>query len=146
MSGSAPTTSTACSADHGHQVLPDDLACGLVWLRGGVTALVIAFASGVTLAGCGGASPGAPGASPGAGAVVGGAASSAVARAARSSSPAPSPSRSPSPSASPSPVLLPAAGNPAGQAEVPAAGQPVSTSHPDHVIGDGTPASCTSQA
>jgi hypothetical protein len=29
---------------------------------------------------------------------------------------------------------------------VPAAGRPVSTSHPDHVIGDGTPAGCTSQA
>jgi len=29
---------------------------------------------------------------------------------------------------------------------VPPAGRPVSTSHPDHVIGDGTPASCTSQA
>jgi hypothetical protein len=29
---------------------------------------------------------------------------------------------------------------------VPAAGQPVSTAHPDHVIGDGDPASCTSQA
>jgi hypothetical protein len=113
-----------------------------VWLRGGITALVIAFASGVMLAGCGGASPGATGASPGAGAVVAGAASSAMARAARSSSPAPSPS----PSASPSPVRLPAAGNPAGQADVPPAGQPVRTSHPDHVIGDGTPASCTSQA
>ncbi|HSS89541.1 MAG TPA: hypothetical protein VLL69_09495 [Streptosporangiaceae bacterium] len=117
-----------------------------MWLRGGATALIIAFASGVTLAACGGASPGATSASPGAGAVVAGAASSAVARAARSTSPAPSPSPSPSPSASPSPVRLPAAGNPAGQADVPPAGQPVSTSHPDHVIGDGTPASCTSQA
>jgi hypothetical protein len=29
---------------------------------------------------------------------------------------------------------------------VPPVGQPVSTSHPDHVIGNGTPASCTSQA
>jgi hypothetical protein len=33
-----------------------------------------------------------------------------------------------------------------GIAAVPAAGQPVSTTHPDHVIGNGTPASCTSQA
>ncbi|HEY1346032.1 MAG TPA: hypothetical protein VGF54_13675 [Streptosporangiaceae bacterium] len=112
-------------------------------LRGGATALAVALASGVTLAACGGASPGATGAaSPGAGAVVAGAASSAVARAGMPSSPAPSPSPSPSPS----PARLPAAGNPAGQAAVPPAGRPVSISHPDHVIGDGTPASCTSQA
>jgi len=112
-----------------------------VRLRGGITALVIAFASGVTLAACGGGSPGATsGASPGAGAAVAGAASSAVARAATSRSP------SPSASPSPSPVRLPAAGNPAGQAYVPPAGRPVSTSHPDHVIGGGTPAGCTSQA
>ena len=112
-------------------------------LRGGATALVIAFASGVALAACGGASPSATSAaSPGAGAAVAGAASSAVARAGMSSSPAPSPSPSPSPP----PARLPAAGNPAGQAYVPPAGRPVSTSHPDHVIGDGTPASCTSQA
>jgi hypothetical protein len=114
-----------------------------VRLRGGATALAVALASGVTLAACGGASPGATGAaSPGAGAVVAGAASSAVARAGMPSSPAPSPSPSPSPS----PARLPAAGNPAGQAAVPPAGRPVSISHPDHVIGDGTPASCTSQA
>ena len=110
-------------------------------LRGGATALVIAFASGVTLAACG-ASPSVPGA----GAAVAGAASSAVARAGMSSSAAPSPSPSPSPRPSPVPVRLPAAGNPDGHAVVPPAGRPVSTSHPDHVIGDGTPASCTSQA
>jgi hypothetical protein len=39
-----------------------------------------------------------------------------------------------------------AAGNPAGHAVVPAAGRAVNTSHPDHVIGTGTPASCTSAA
>jgi hypothetical protein len=38
------------------------------------------------------------------------------------------------------------AGNPDGHASVPAAGQAVSTSHPDRVIGNGTPASCTSAA
>jgi hypothetical protein len=38
------------------------------------------------------------------------------------------------------------AGNPGGHAAVPAAGQAVDTSHPDHVIGTGTPASCTSAA
>ncbi|HEY2241692.1 MAG TPA: hypothetical protein VGI21_23010, partial [Streptosporangiaceae bacterium] len=38
------------------------------------------------------------------------------------------------------------ASNGTGIAAVPAAGQPVSIAHPDHVIGDGTAASCTSQA
>jgi hypothetical protein len=40
----------------------------------------------------------------------------------------------------------PQAGNPDGRAAVPAAAQAVDTSHPDHVIGDGTPAGCTSAA
>jgi len=48
------------------------------------------------------------------------------------------------PATSPS-GALPAAGNPGGAA-VPAAGQAVDTSHPDRVIGRGTPASCTSAA
>ncbi len=39
-----------------------------------------------------------------------------------------------------------AAGNPDGNAAVPSAAQAVDTSHPDHVIGSGTPASCTSAA
>jgi hypothetical protein len=38
------------------------------------------------------------------------------------------------------------ASNGTGIAAVPAAGQPVSIAHPDHVIGTGTAASCTSQA
>jgi hypothetical protein len=41
---------------------------------------------------------------------------------------------------------LTAAGNPDGHAAVPSAGQAADSSHPDHVIGDGTPASCTSAA
>ena len=40
----------------------------------------------------------------------------------------------------------PLAGNPAGGAPIPAAAQPVNTSHPDQVIGNGTAASCTSGA
>lgn len=59
---------------------------------------------------------------------------------------APSPA---APSASPStrPVRkLPRPGNPGGGASVPAAARPVDTSRPDRVIGDGTPASCTSAA
>ncbi|HEX5405373.1 MAG TPA: hypothetical protein VFX16_24125 [Pseudonocardiaceae bacterium] len=43
-------------------------------------------------------------------------------------------------------ATLPQAGNPSGHASVPAAGQPVNTSHPDHVVGNGTAASCTSSA
>src|ERR1700734_741053 len=40
----------------------------------------------------------------------------------------------------------PQAGNPDGRAAVPAAGLAVDPSHPDHVIGDGSPAGCTSAA
>ncbi len=51
------------------------------------------------------------------------------------------------PAAAPArPRVLPQAGNPAGHAKVPPACRPVNTSHPDHVIGHGTPASCTSGA
>jgi hypothetical protein len=39
-----------------------------------------------------------------------------------------------------------AAGNPDGQASVPAAARAVNTAHPNHVIGSGTPASCTAAA
>jgi hypothetical protein len=38
------------------------------------------------------------------------------------------------------------AGNPDGHATIPAAGLAVDASHPDHVIGDGSPAGCTSAA
>jgi hypothetical protein len=41
---------------------------------------------------------------------------------------------------------LSANGNLSGTADVPAEARAVDTSHPDHVIGDGTPASCTSAA
>jgi hypothetical protein len=41
---------------------------------------------------------------------------------------------------------LPDFGNPNGHFPVPPAGRAVNTSHPDHVIGHGTPASCTSAA
>ncbi len=70
------------------------------------------------------------------------------------------PAASPAPAASPTPAAtlkpkVPAAapsrllhryGNPDGHAYVPPAGQAVSTAHPDHIIGDGTAASCTSAA
>src|ERR1035438_8875740 len=38
---------------------------------------------------------------------------------------------------------LPDFGNPDGHASVPRAGGAVNTSHPTHVVGTGTPASCT---
>ncbi len=41
---------------------------------------------------------------------------------------------------------LPAAGNPDGFVPVPAAAQAEDTAFPDHIIGNGTPASCTSDA
>ena len=46
----------------------------------------------------------------------------------------------------PSARRLPDFGNPRGHAYVPPAGRAVNTSHPNHVIGRGTPASCTSAA
>jgi hypothetical protein len=44
------------------------------------------------------------------------------------------------------PAAAPAVGNPAGHQPVPAAARAVNTSHPNHVIGRGTPAGCTSAA
>jgi hypothetical protein len=41
---------------------------------------------------------------------------------------------------------IPDFGNPGGHASIPQAGAAVNTSQPDHVIGTGTPASCTSAA
>ncbi|MEO3747442.1 hypothetical protein [Plantactinospora sp. B5E13] len=56
----------------------------------------------------------------------------------------------PSPTASPSPTKsaasLPRPGNPKGRAEVPAEARAEDTRKPDRVIGNGTPASCTSAA
>jgi hypothetical protein len=50
----------------------------------------------------------------------------------------------PAPKKPPAAVLR--AGNPNGKAPVPAEGRAVDTSKPDRVVGDGTPASCTSKA
>jgi hypothetical protein len=43
-------------------------------------------------------------------------------------------------------AALPDFGNPGGRFPVPAAGRAVDAEHPDHVVGNGTPASCTSAA
>src|ERR1700723_3866204 len=48
--------------------------------------------------------------------------------------------------AAPAAHRLPDFGNTGGHAAVPKAGAALNTSHPDHVIGTGTPASCTSAA
>jgi hypothetical protein len=60
------------------------------------------------------------------------------------------PSASSSATADPTPgtteAALPRYGNPAGHAYVPPAGRAVNTRHPNHVIGHGTPAGCTSAA
>jgi hypothetical protein len=54
------------------------------------------------------------------------------------------PTPTPTVAATPSPPRR--YGNPAGHSYVPPAGRAVSTAHPDHVIGDGTAAGCTSAA
>ena len=56
-------------------------------------------------------------------------------------SPAPRPSVDRTPA-----TALPKPGNPSGHATIPADARPVDTSHPDHTIGHGTPAGCTSAA
>jgi hypothetical protein len=81
------------------------------------------------------------------------------ASAARTDSPATSPATAASPAMTPTPTPTPKPkasvpppsrprryGNPDGHAVVPLAGRAVSTAHPDHVIGDGAAASCTSAA
>jgi hypothetical protein len=65
-----------------------------------------------------------------------------------SSAPAASPTRTPTPKPTVAPTPSPPRryGNRAGHAFVPPAARAVSTAHPDHVIGNGTAASCTSAA
>jgi len=73
------------------------------------------------------------------------ASSSAAAKIAKAASPKPSPA-APRARQAATTQALPAAGNPDGHAFVPRAARAVNTSHPNHVIGNGTPASCTSAA
>jgi hypothetical protein len=113
----------------------------------GVVLALVGLVSGAVLAGCGGSSApsltlSATGASP--------SRQASPAATAPTSSPSPSPSHSsPTATVTHPPVVAVAAaraGNPDGHAAIPAAAQPVDTSHPTRVIGDGTPASCTSAA
>jgi len=73
------------------------------------------------------------------------ASSAAAAKTAKAASPKPSPAAARATQAATT-QALPAAGNPDGHAFVPRAARAVNTSHPSHVIGNGTPASCTSAA
>jgi hypothetical protein len=103
---------------------------------GGVGRLLAALGAGLTLAACGAvpASQAAPTASV-VRAVSAAAAASTSAGAPESASPA-----------APAVRALPRYGNPQGTASVPSAAKAVNTAHPNHVIGTGTPASCTSVA
>jgi hypothetical protein len=104
---------------------------------GGIGALVVALLAGVGVAACGAAQSPGPGAPAAPGSV--GVRSAQQAPTASSTVPSPGPSHFAAP-------RLAAAGNPGGHAFVPAAGRPAGTSHPTRVIGNGTAASCTSQA
>ena len=107
-------------------------------LMGGFGGLVAALAASVALAaglalGIGGYVAAA------AGATVPGTASTTARAHATTVTAASHPARSAS-------AALPDYGNPNGHVPIPPAGRAVSTSHPNHVIGTGTPASCTSAA
>jgi hypothetical protein len=100
---------------------------------------VLALAGSLTVAGCGdSAKKPEP-------VFVAGAASSAPPTAGSAPSAVATPAPSPSPSARKA-GTLPKPGNPDGHATVPADAKAVNTGKPDHVIGKGTPAGCTSAA
>lgn len=102
-------------------------------LTRGLRAIAIALLSGVLLSACGSAAPTAH-------------ALGTTSSGASTTQPSPSSSPRPSPKASRAQAKLPTAGNPNGRAAVPADARAVDTSHPTHVVGNGTAASCTSQA
>jgi hypothetical protein len=115
------------------------------------SALSAAVTACAALAACGSAAPaaGTPAASsPAAAEALAGAASATAPASTAPARKAPAKTAPPAAHGSPAPATPagPAAGNPAGTAPVPAAAQAVSTAHPTRVIGNGTPASCTSQA
>jgi len=105
----------------------------------GISLIALASASALALAACG--------AGPGTANSAGATHPAHRARPAKSATRSARPAASPTPAAThPAPSPAPSPGNPLGDASVPAAAQPVDTSHPTHVIGNGTPASCTSAA
>jgi hypothetical protein len=110
---------------------------GPMRLMRGVAVAMTTLAAGVTLAACSGA------AAPRSASLT--ASSSAMGKTAKTPSPKPSPTPTQATQTAAA-QTLPAAGNPNGHAFVPRAARAVNTSHPNHVIGNGTPASCTSAA
>jgi hypothetical protein len=110
-----------------------------VRVRSGVVVLVAGLVSGVVLSGCG-SSP-RPTWRAAAFPSSGTGAADTPSPSASAASPSPSPSRTPAAAAIPA-----AAGNPDGHAAVPVEARAVDTAHPTRVIGNGTPASCTSEA
>jgi len=109
-----------------------------VTLLGGAIAMAV-------LAACGGQAgqDGPDGAGPATPAATGTSAAGAVA----ADKPAAARASTAAPAARPAvPAAMPRYGNPAGKARVPAAARAVDTSHPDHVIGTGSPSGCTSAA
>jgi hypothetical protein len=113
----------------------------------GLVIAPVAVAACAALAACGtSAAPGAAASSRPASALASAVPTQALASAATTTRPA---SATPKPSARPPALPVPAgppAGNPSGDAPVPAAARAVDTSRPTTVIGNGTPAGCTSQA
>lgn len=101
--------------------------------------LLAVLASGGLIAGCSSSNSATPAA----------ASASAIPVLAPTTSTSASPTAAPSsakPSASATPGSPLTAGNPNGNAAIPADAQAADTSHPDRVVGSGTPASCTSAA
>jgi hypothetical protein len=101
----------------------------------GITAGMAAAAAGLALTAC------ATTAAPHSATLT--ASNSAASKTARTPSPKPGPMATHATQAAAT-QALPAAGNPDGHAFVPRAGRAVNTSHPNRVIGNGSPASCTS--
>src|SRR5579863_3416907 len=118
------------------------LASGGMRSLGGLGGFLAVAAAGLAVAGCGPAGHQAGGAGPAAavrttaGAGTGGPAAQEAAAVTPDGLAAMSPAAAA--------ARLHRYGNPHGHRYVPAAGRAVSTAHPDHVIGHGTPASCTS--
>jgi hypothetical protein len=113
------------------------------WVSVRLAALFVIAASASALGACGG------GGGDGAAATDAATPAGAPVSGGASSSPAPAPATPSSPPAAPpSPTAdgSPAAGNPAGNCALPAGGQARSVAQPATVIGNGTPASCTSAA
>ena len=113
---------------------------------GGFRGFLVVLGSVLAVAACGTAAHQASAASPAS--AVGTTSPAAPAASTATPTVTPTPTPTPKPSVAPTPPSQPPYryGNPNGHAYVPPAGRAVSTAHPNHIIGDGTAASCTSAA